>query len=181
MAALPNLITVAQFRELPEDGEYVHELHHGEVVTLTRPKMGHTKLQLRLRDLSAQKLESFGKVTIEFPYRPVAEFEYRVADVAAVSRSRWDACDPDDNLHGAPELVVEVKSPSNTKRQLQELVSLCLANGALECWIVDPVQTNLTVTHPDGVTVVYSAGEDIPLTAFGADRLSVTEIFAGMR
>ncbi len=60
-------------------------------------------------------------------------------------------------------------------------MSLCLANGALECWIVDPVQTNLTVTRPDGVTVVYSAGEDIPLTAFGAGRLSVTEIFAGMR
>jgi hypothetical protein len=36
-----NLITVAQFRELPEGGEYQYELQHGEVVELTRPNLGH--------------------------------------------------------------------------------------------------------------------------------------------
>ncbi|MGA3018650.1 MAG: hypothetical protein ABSF62_16120 [Bryobacteraceae bacterium] len=30
MAALPDLITVAQFRQLPEGGEFAYELHHGE-------------------------------------------------------------------------------------------------------------------------------------------------------
>jgi hypothetical protein len=32
MAALPDLITVAQFRQMPEGGECSYELHHGEVV-----------------------------------------------------------------------------------------------------------------------------------------------------
>jgi hypothetical protein len=35
MAALPQLITVEQFRQMPE-GEFQYELHHGEVVAMTR-------------------------------------------------------------------------------------------------------------------------------------------------
>ena len=36
MAALPDLITVEQFRQMPDDGR-TYELHHGEVVAATRP------------------------------------------------------------------------------------------------------------------------------------------------
>jgi len=36
MGALPSLITVAQFRELPEGGEVTYELHAGEVVAVVR-------------------------------------------------------------------------------------------------------------------------------------------------
>ncbi|MGH9665100.1 MAG: Uma2 family endonuclease [Bryobacteraceae bacterium] len=96
------------------------------------------KLQLRLLRLLEPKLRQFGEVTMELPYRAVAEFELRAADVAAVLRTRGDAIDPDDNLHGAPELVIEVKSPSNTKNQLRELGALCLANGSLEHWVAEP-------------------------------------------
>jgi len=122
MAALPHLISVEQFRQLPE-GELLYELHHGEVVALTRPRARHWKLQLRLSRLLEPRLKDFGEVATEVPYRPLAEFELRAADVAAISRARWDAIDPDDNLHGAPELAIEVKSPSNTERQLRELVA----------------------------------------------------------
>jgi Uma2 family endonuclease len=177
MAALPNLITVAQFRELPEGGEYAYELHYGEVVAVTRPKSKHWKLQSRLRRLLETKLHAFGEVEIETPYRPVAEFELRVADVAAISRARWDAIDPEDNLRGAPELVIEVKSPSNTKRQLQETVSLCLANGAIECWIIDQDNRSVTVIQRDGTSRVHQSGDSIPLDRFESTSLEVAEIF----
>jgi len=113
MAALPDLITVAQFLEMPEGGEYCYELRHGEVVAMPRPLHGHSKLQLHLLRVVGPMLQAFGEVTMEYPYRPLPEFELRVADVAAVSRERWDRTDPNDILHGAPELVIEVKSPSN--------------------------------------------------------------------
>lgn len=115
---------------------------------------------------------------METPYRAVAEFDLRAADVAIVSRARWDAIDPEDNLHGAPELVIEVKSPSNTKRKLRELSSLCLNNGSLEFWIVDTQQSSVTVVHRDGSTTLYQSGQSIPLTSFGAGALTVDEIFA---
>jgi Uma2 family endonuclease len=178
MAALPDLITVEQFRQLPEGGESVYELHHGEVVAMTRPRARHGKLQLRLSRLLETKLKAFGEVAIEVPYRPVAEFDLRVAEVAAVSWERWDAIDPDDNLRGAPELVIEVLSPSNTPRQLRELAAHCLGNGAVECWIVDPAKKSVTVISSEGGSVVHSSGERVSLAKFGAGALPVDDIFA---
>ncbi len=102
----------------------------------------------------------------------------RVADVAVVSRARWDEIAPDDNLREAPELVIEVSSPSNTERSLRELVSICLANGSLEVWIVDIDRKSLTVFHPDGVPAVFMTGEALSLAAFGGEDLPVNEIFA---
>jgi Uma2 family endonuclease len=178
MAALPHLITVAEFRELPEGGEFTYELHRGEVVAVTKPKARHWKLQRRLSRLLEPRLRDFGEVTIELPYRAQAEFEFRAADVGAVSWARWNAVDPDGDLFGAPELVIEVKSPSNTRKQLQDLVSLCLANGALECWIVEPLLKSVVVIQRDGSKVTYGPGQNVPLGAFGSDSLSVDEIFA---
>src|SRR5438552_12517838 len=178
MAALPSLITVEEFREMPDSGEYAYELHHGEVVAVTRPKKGHLELQHRLLMLLVPKLQDFGAVRIEFPYRPFPEFDLRAADVAAISRQRFEQVDLEDNLHGAPDLVIEVKSPSNTRAQLNELVSVCLNRGALQCWIIDPRKKTVTVMHSDGSALAYTTGESIPLDAFQSDSLTVDEIFA---
>jgi Uma2 family endonuclease len=177
MAALPQMISVEQFRQLPK-GEFLYELHYGEVVALTRPRARHLELQHRLLMLLGPKLASFGMVRMEYPYRPQAEFELRAADVAAISRARWDTIDPDDNLHGAPELVIEVKSPSNTERQLRQLVTLSLNNGALEFWIVDTEKKSVTVIRGEGVASVFTSGDSVSLAAFGGDDLAVDEIFA---
>src|ERR1039457_6459250 len=102
MAALPDLITGAQFRQPPEGGPFAYELHSGEAAALPRPRARHLELQHRLLLLLGPKLAGFGAVRIEYPYRPVAEFDLRAADVAVISLKRWDAIDPDDNLRGAP-------------------------------------------------------------------------------
>ncbi len=175
MAALPNLITVEQFRQMPDDGR-AYELHHGEVVTVTRPKAKHYHLQWQLVRLLENRLIGCWHVGMEFPYRPVAEFDLRVADVAVVSQVRYDGIDPNDNLRGAPELVIEIKSPSNTDRRLRELASLSLANGGVEFWIVDIESGSVTVIHRDGSSLRFLAPETIPLAAFGGGELAIAEI-----
>jgi Uma2 family endonuclease len=177
MAALPQLITVEQFRQMPE-GEYKYELHHGEVVAMTRPKPRHWIMQRRLYELLKMKLQTFGEVAVEVPFRLFPEFDLRAADVAVISRARWDAIDLDDDLRGAPDLVIEVKSPSNTERRLRELASLCLNDVAVEFWIVDPKQKSVTVVRRDGTPVVFSSGATLSLAAFGGGELPVDEIFA---
>jgi Uma2 family endonuclease len=177
MAALPDLITVEQFRQLPESGEHSYELHHGKVIAMTRPKAGHFMQQVRFVDLLQPKLSGFGRVVMEFPYRPVPEFELRAADVALVSHERWNGMDRQDNLRGAPELVIEMISPSNTRNRLRDTVSLCLANGAQECWLVDLKRKSITVVRRDGTTSLYEGDTEIPLTAFGSDSLRLADIF----
>jgi len=176
MAALPDLITVAQFRQLPESGEYAYELHHGEVVAMTRPRLAHERLQRRLARLLETLLPSY-EIGVEYAFRPLAEFDLRAADVAAVSAARAAAADPEDNLYGAPDLVIEVKSPSNTPRKLQELASLCLANGAIEFWIVDRALKLITVVQRDGSRQSYGIDAEISLAAFGGRNLAVNAVF----
>jgi Uma2 family endonuclease len=178
MSTVPTLMTVEEFQALPPDkGEFVHELHHGEIVTMTRPKSRHFKLQMRLASLLRPKAGHLGIVEIEVPFRAVPQFDLRAADVVFVSRARWDSVDPDDNLRGAPELAIEVKSPSNSWRELRERASLCLANGCLDFWIVDDKARTVTTIAPDGKAVVYSEAECVPLVLFGSDCLPVCEIF----
>jgi Uma2 family endonuclease len=81
-------------------------------------------------------------------------------------------------MHGAPELVIEVKSPSNTRAQLQELTTLCLTHGSREVWIVDQEHQSVTVVRQSGARTLYEAGSEIPLDAFVPGSLPVDEIFA---
>jgi Uma2 family endonuclease len=177
MAALPNLITVEEFRQLPESGEYVYELHSGEVVAVPSPRPFHYILQRTLSRLLDRKLSSFGEIFVELPYRAVPEFDFRVADVGLISHSRYKAMNRHDDLAGAPDLVVEVISPSNTKSQLRDTVAICLNNGSAECWLVDPTRESVTVVRKDGSTSVYADGSEIPLSAFGGESLAVSDIF----
>jgi len=171
-------MTVEQFRELPLDKwPVVHELHHGEVVTLTRPKAKHYRLQTRLLDLLRPRAAHLGVVGIEMPFRAVPQFDLRAADVAFVTQCRWDAIDLEDNLRGAPELVIEVKSASNTWAELRERASLCLANGCQDFWIVDEKACTITAISRDGKAVKYSAADSVPLPLFGGDCLPVADIF----
>jgi len=178
-AAEPLLMTVEQYRALPDREDVIQELHWGQVVTLSQPKMGHTKLQHRLVELLRPGTEKKGIVAYECPFRALPEYELRAADVAFVSHSRWAATDDDDNLHGSPELAIEVLSPSNTKSEMREKASLCLSTGAEEFWIVDPNRKSVTVMRRQGGTVVYGPGDRIPLALFGGD-LAVDQIFDGI-
>src|SRR2546421_1633950 len=129
-------------------------------------------MQRWLVELLETRLPTF-RVGMEFPFRPFAEFELRAADVAAISKASFDATDLDDNLQGAPDLVIRLKSPSHTERSLQEFAAICLAKGAREFWVVDLQNQSVSVVGRRGVVVVYALGSSIPLDAFGASDLSV--------
>jgi len=178
MATQPGLVTVEEFRDLPlDEGAVMYELHHGEVVAMSRPKAKHYKLQTTIEDLLRPRAQHLGVIQIEVPFRALPQFDFRCADVAFVSRARWEAIDPEDNLRAAPELVIEVKSESNTWAELRERASLCLANGCLEFWMVDGKSRTITVITPDGKSVEYTMADRIPLSLFGGEPLAVADVF----
>ena len=45
-----RLMTVEEFRQLPETGPFYYELRNGELVHVTRPKAKHYVIQDRLRE-----------------------------------------------------------------------------------------------------------------------------------
>src|ERR1700684_1148518 len=100
--ATPLLRTVDQYRLLPGREDVIHELHWGTPVTLTRPKMKHAKVQLRLVGFLQTFAPNTGVVATEIAFRALPEYDLRGADVAFVSQTRWDNTSDDDNLMGSP-------------------------------------------------------------------------------
>lgn len=87
---------------------------------------------------------------------------------------------PDDGyLPIAPDLAVEVLSPSNTRAEMAEKVDAYLAGGTALVWVVDPVRKLVTVYAPGRTSRILGEGETLDggdvLPGFSA---AVSDIFA---
>ena len=49
----------------------------------------------------------------------------------------------------APDLAIEVKSPSNSNAEMGEKASMWLAYGSQQVWILNPENTTVTVRRPN--------------------------------
>ncbi|HMD47482.1 MAG TPA: Uma2 family endonuclease [Bryobacteraceae bacterium] len=167
-----------EFEQIPETPRgFPYELRHGELVQVPPPSRQHYLAQRRLRRYLEKSASSAGEVDIEMPFRPLPDFEYWYADVAFVSRTRWDQSPVEKHLEGAPDLVVEVLSPSNTAAEILDRRNICLENGSREFWLVDIEHRQLEVSTPDGRSITYKAGQSIPLFFAPGVTLSVDSIF----
>ena len=172
-------MTVEEFQRLPEDsGPVYHELRHGEMVAVTRPKLKHTLIQRTLRRMLEQAAAPDSLVETEVALRALPEHDLRVADVAYLSAARFATTDPNDDIQGAPDLVIEVLSPSNTAAEIYDKEKLCLENGAKEFWVVDPDRHQVKVSTPDGRTITYQSGQEISLSVLGGAKIAVDSMFA---
>lgn len=170
-------MTVEQFRQLPEDaGPAYHELRHGELVALTRPKLKHALIQRDLRELLTPHAEYGSCVDTWVAYRPLPEYELWVAGVAYVSAERFREADPEDNIRGAPELVVGVLSPSNTAAEMRDRERVCLDNGSLGFWVVDAGGGQVKVTTVDGRSAIFQSADEIPVPFGHRAKLKVGDI-----
>lgn len=116
-------------------------------------------------------------VAIEFPFRPAPEYEIWTADLAVVSRQRWGATDGDEWFAGAPEIVIEVLSPSNSASEMLDRERTCSKGGCREFWVVDPELRLVRVSRAEGRGATYEAGDEVPLEVLGGGGLGVGAIF----
>ena len=178
MASATKLIDVPELLEIPDPPGGRYELHHGQLFAVTFSKFGHTEIQGGLTELLGPFASGRGRLCAEFPFRAQPRFELRAADVGFVTSARLAGISRDDYLLGAPDLVIEVLSPSNQKGDMVRRRMLCLANGCAEFWLVDSRRKSVTIYRPDGSEVTYGEGDVIPLTLPGPGELAVRRIFS---
>jgi Uma2 family endonuclease len=106
----------------------------------------HGRVQARLSD----KLAALGgERTIEAPI--ATRLGLFVADLAWSSHKSPPGSEGENPLMRAPELCIEVVSPSNSRKELTEKTEAYLAAGAEEVWIVYPRSKRCEVHGKHGV------------------------------
>ena len=179
MAIVSGLMTVAEFMNVPEPaGGVRQELHHGELFEMPPVKAFHTKLQNALVQALGSLAGPAYETIKEFPFRPCAEHEAWVADVAVVDRAQWEATSNNDYFAGVPTIAIEVLSPSNTASETFDRERMCLSNGGQEFWVLDPKRQTIKVTTSGGRTRSYGLAEEIPIECISTgSSLSIARIF----
>jgi Uma2 family endonuclease len=175
MAVETKLVTVNEFVTLPDPPNGRYELRDGEVVFLPPVRLLHTKIQANLVKLLLPQLQAGGVVSAEFPFQPTSQYEFRYADVGFVSHARLQQSTDDGYLQGAPDLVIEILSRSNTWVEVEDKRELCLNSGCQSYWIVNPVRQTVQVTDFDRAVKTYTIDDAVPL-ATGAS-IPVRSIF----
>lgn len=108
----------------------------------------------------------------------------RQPDVLFITAARLGARSVDNPapLEPAPELVVEILSPSDTRRVLSGKLAEYCAVDVRECWVVSPGEQTVEVLRlsADGVdsTGVFSIGQAAQSTTFADLTVEVADIFA---
>jgi Uma2 family endonuclease len=98
-------------------------------------------------------------VVLNLPWDPE---RVRGADVAFVTGERLEGGRlPTGFLQGAPDLVVEVLSPSESAIDVQQRMRDYLEAGARLVWIVAPESRSLTAFRADGSARLVREGEEV--------------------
>jgi len=173
------LLTVDEAREIAEQNPHVrYELHYGELVEMTEPKYNHKLLQDRLAKLLKDRASRFGNVLVEYGFRGTPEYDSRSADVALLSEKRHKEALELDEVFGAPELIIEIISPSNRAGEMDDKEAFCLAHGCQSFWLINPVRRTVKVTDSTRHVQWYKEGDSISLAPFSAESITLDEIFA---
>ena len=107
---------------------------HGNIVRSPPARSRHAEYQGEILGLLNALLKG-GKA---YPDVPLETSEgVKAVDVAWVSRERRASRPNDPAYLIAPEICVEVLSPSNSAEELAERRRLCFEKGAVECWACD--------------------------------------------
>ena len=158
-------MTYGQYCLLPEDGNQ-YELFDGELVMTPSPTRRHQEIVGKLYRRLAEFVDdrSLGEVYIAPLDTIFDQYNVLQPDILFVSKERLAEVGR-ERIEGAPDLVVEVLSPSTFHKDLRRKMRVYSQFGVREYWIVDP--------EVRSVELYTRAGEGLQL----AQRFSTQETF----
>jgi Uma2 family endonuclease len=178
-AATTQPLTIKEFDrlDLPQDMNW--KLRDGAVVEVSFPLIVHRRIQKRVMTL-LDPLFPQAEVLMEYPFQ-VGDHDKRSADIAVVSHDRALAAGQQGILTGAPELVVEVLSPSNMVMELKRYRRLCLSHGTALFLVIDPEDNTVEVVTQGAKAASYGIEDSLPVVLLDvSSTIPVAQIFQGI-
>ena len=122
------------------------ELLNGNLMMVPAPNRKHqqvlSRLHLKLGNFAEE--HGLGEVYVA-PFDVVlSDTDVVQPDLLFISRAREHTL-TDENVRGAPDLVIEILSPSTADRDLGYKHELYGRHGVLEYWVVDPMGETVSV------------------------------------
>jgi len=160
-------------------GDY--ELIEGELVPMAPPGFEHGVIQTRIGSILLRHVEALdlGRVATDAGLKLRQEPDTVVApDIMFLSKTRLPD-EPAGYLDFAPDLAIEIVSPSSSPGDIERKLALYLQSGVRLVWIVYPRQRQVIVHTPNDAprfvneTDEITGGEVLPGLSF-----KVSEIFA---
>ncbi|MGH8477938.1 MAG: Uma2 family endonuclease [Methylococcales bacterium] len=130
------------------------ELNRYGKIEMTPASNKHGRLQLQIGALLERKLKR-GEAMIECSIQTTEGV--KVADVAWCSKAFIKQHGYETPYSSAPEICIEIVSPSNSKEEIFNKAQLYLHAGAQEAWVV----------WEDGVTEYYGKSGNLDRSAYG--------------
>ncbi|MBL8131886.1 MAG: Uma2 family endonuclease [Anaerolineae bacterium] len=165
------------FSQRPENRDRLFELIDGEVVEKVASFIP-SRIAMRVGRFIGNWADPYGYVTgADGSYILSPDHEF-MPDVGYISKERL-AEPPMREVRGAPDLAVEVLSPTDSKRELRRKAEDYLRFGARMVWLIFPEARRVEIYTPDDDVVeldlnsVLDGGEILP-----GFTLPVRDIFA---
>jgi Uma2 family endonuclease len=163
-AAMPEtrLITADEF--LAMDRPWC-ELIRGEIVEVNPPGRRACEVTARIAHILLEHVEDAGEGTV-LTGEPGFKLEsdpdlVRAPDVAYVRLDRLEGQDRSKYPTVAPDLAVEVVSPSDTFAAVEEKAAMWLSYGTRLVWVVEPEKEQVFVYRAGEPRISLGEGEEV--------------------
>ena len=174
---------VRDYMSIPDGDERRYELIDGELMLAPAPIPTHQMIVLELVYILKEFVErhGLGRVFISPIDVLLSEHDVVQPDILFISAERLHIVG-ERNIQGAPDLVIEVLSPSTTERDRVLKSSSYLRFGVPEYWIVDPAERTIEVMRAGQTEFdtlrVYTEGTFAESPTFPGLLIDVSSIFA---
>jgi Uma2 family endonuclease len=176
-------LTVRDYMSIPEGDDRRFELIDGELILAPSPVPMHQRILLNLLRLVADfvEIQNLGEVIVSPMDVVLSDYDVFQPDILFISRSRLHIIG-DSNIQGAPDLVIEVLSPSTESRDRGTKLRQYLRFGVREYWIIDPQNKTcevLLASDTEFETVgLYAEGATVTSPILEGIQVEVDRLFA---
>jgi len=166
-----TLLTADDLARMPDDASVQIELDEGELITMppAGEDHGYLEVDLTVRIANFVKKHKLGRVYAGDTGFRLNDRTVFAPDVAFVRKERVEVVRSKSFANGAPDLAVEIFSPSDGPRQATRKVKQYIAAGCHTVWVGYPKSKK--------VVVFEASGEE--RTLHESDRLEAPELLPG--
>lgn len=176
-----TLLTADDLARMPDDDSVQLELDEGELISMPPAGEDHGYIEVDLVSLLHDfvKKNKLGRVYGGDTGFRLNDRTVLSPDVAFVRRERVEAVRSKSFANGAPDLAVEILSPSDTVRRINRKVKQYLTAGCHTVWLVYPESQTVDVFEASGAERTLRSEEilEAPEILPGFS-LKVAELFA---